>query len=109
VIDFIADPVDATRIPADLGAGRARMIVNVLHHLPPSLAAAVLADAVRGGRGLFVAEGFGRNPLQFANFAPAGLPALLANPWLSPRDRALKAAITWLTPIGLGLSVGGQT
>ena len=52
-----------------------------------------------------MAEGFARNPLQFANFAVAGLPALLANPLLSERDRLVKAALTWLTPAALGMSV----
>lgn len=105
VIDFVADPVDATQIPEPISAGRPRLLVNVLHHLPPDLAAAVLEDAVRGGRGVFVSEGFVRNPLQFANFAPAGLPALLANPILSPRDRIQKAVLTWLTPIALSLAL----
>ncbi len=96
-IDFHAAPVDATNVPDDLAAGRARTIINVFHHFPPELATAVLRDAVRGGRGVFVAEGFGRNPLQFANFALAGLPALLANPLLSERHRLEKAVLTWLT------------
>lgn len=104
-ISFEPASVDATRIPEPLARGRARSIINVLHHFPPSLAAAILEDAVRGGRGVFVAEGFERNPLQFANFAPAGLASLAVNPWLSPRDRLAKAALTYLTPLALGVSV----
>src|SRR5262245_45599 len=34
-IDFVAEPVDATRIPARIGAGKARMIINAFHHFPP--------------------------------------------------------------------------
>lgn len=105
VIDFEPSPVDATRIPPELAHGRARTIINVLHHFPPSLAAEILADAVRGARGVFVAEGFERNPLMFANFALAGLPALALNPVLSPRERLAKAAFTWLTPAALAVSV----
>jgi SAM-dependent methyltransferase len=104
-IDFVPEPVDAARIPPALAAGRARTIINVLHQFPPALATAALADAVRRGAGIFVAEAFERSPLQFANFAPAGLPALLLNPLLSPRDRLAKAALTWLTPAALAISV----
>lgn len=104
-IDFEPSPIDATRIPPAIAEGRARVIINVLHHFPPSLAQAVLADAVRGGRGVFIAEGFERNPLQFANFAFAGVPALIANPVLSPRDKVAKAALTWFSPIALGIAL----
>jgi len=104
-IDFVREPVDATNIPRDVAAGRARTIINVLHHFPPALASAILKDAVRGSRGVFVAEGFERNPLMFANFALAGLPALAVNPVLSPRDRLAKAALTWLTPAALAISL----
>jgi len=105
VIDFESSPVDATRIPQQIGQGRARTIINVLHHFPPPVASAILTDAARGSRGVFVAECFERNPLSFANFAPAGLPALALNPLLSPRDRVSKAFLTWLTPAALAMSI----
>lgn len=104
-LDFVASSVDATHIPADLSHGRARSIINVLHHFPPELARAVLEDAVRGGVGVFVAEGFERNPLGFAAFAPSGLPALAMNPVLSPHHRLFKAWLTWATPLALGISL----
>lgn len=104
-IDFESLPVDATNVPKELGLGRARSIINVLHHFPRELATEILRDAVTGSRGVFVAEGFERNPLMFANFALAGLPALLLNPVLSPTDRLAKAALTWLTPAALGISL----
>ena len=104
-IDYVAEPVDATRIAPALAAGRARCVINVLHHFPPPLARAVLEDAVRAGTGIFIAEGFERRPLQFLNFAPAGLPALMLTPLLSPKDRLLKAALTWLTPAVLAMSI----
>jgi hypothetical protein len=69
------------------------------------LAAAILRDAAERSEGVFVAEAFSRNPLQFVNFGLAGLPALLANPVLSRRDRLAKVALTWLTPIALGASI----
>jgi hypothetical protein len=104
VIDFEPSSVDATCVPAALAEGRVRSIINVLHHFPRGLASAVLEDAVRGGRGVFVAEGFERNPLMFANFAVAGIPAMMLNPILSPTDRLAKAALTWLSPAALALA-----
>lgn len=104
-IDFVPEPVDATNIPAPLAKGRVRTIINALHHFPPGLAAAILADAVRGSEGVFVSEAFERNPLRFLSFAPAGMLALAANPALTRRDRAAKAALTWLSPLALGISV----
>ena len=104
-IDFEPSSVDATNVPAALADGRARTLINVFHHFPPEVGAAVLKDAVLGSRGVFLAEAFGRNPLQFANFAVTGLPALLANPWLSERDRFAKAALTYLSPAALGMCV----
>lgn len=101
VIDFVAEPVDATRIPAAIGAGRARTVINAFHHFPPAVAAAILADAVASSAGIFVSEPFGRNPLGFLPFAPVGAVALAATPLLSPRARALKAVLTWATPVAL--------
>lgn len=103
-IDFVAESVDATRIPEALAKGRARTIINAFHHFPPEIARALLADAVRGSEGIFVSESFDRNPLRFLPFAPAGLPALLATPILTRRDRLAKAAFTWLTPGALAVS-----
>jgi hypothetical protein len=104
-IDFEPSSVDATNVPPALARGRARSLINVFHHLPPDLAAAVLEDAVRSSRGVFLAEAFERHPLQFANFALAGVPALLANPLLTERHRVAKAALTYLTPVALGMAI----
>jgi len=103
-LDFVPEPVDATAIPPELSAGRARSIINVFHHFPPELGRAILADAVRSSRGVFLAEGLRRQPLEFANFAPAGLAALALNPILSHRDRLAKALLTWVTPAALAIS-----
>ena len=103
-IDFVADPVDATRIPSELGASRARLIVNALHHFRPDLAGEIVRGACEGGPGIFIAEGFERSPLGFPPFALAGLPALYLNPLLAPRRRLQKALLTWATPIALAAS-----
>ncbi|MCA9673419.1 MAG: hypothetical protein H6709_21320 [Kofleriaceae bacterium] len=100
-IDFVAEPVDATRIPATLSDGRVRTVINAFHHFPPELARAILADAVAHARGVFISEAFDRNPLAFLNFAPAALPALLAAPLLTRKDRAAKALWSWATPVAL--------
>ncbi len=103
-IDFVAEPLDATRIPEALGKGRARVIVNALHHFGPELARAILLGACEGASGVFVAEGFERHPRGFLPFAVAGFPALLLNPILSPGHRVEKAMLTWLSPIAAAAS-----
>ncbi len=100
-IEYVAEPVDATAIPAELARGRVRTVINAFHHFPPPLATAILADAVASSRGIFISEAFGRNPLEFLSFGPAGLAALAATPLLSRKDRAAKALYTWLTPVSL--------
>ncbi len=100
-IDFVAEPVDATRIPASLSDGRARVIVNAFHHFPPELAGDILCDAVRSQAPIFISESFERDPRGALPLIPIGIPSLLATPLLSPRDRLAKAAWTWLTPIAL--------
>jgi len=100
-IDFIAEPVDATRIPASLSDGRARVIVNAFHHFPPEVAGAILRDAVESQASIFIAESFERDPRGAFPLVPIGIPSLLATPLLSPRDRLAKIAWTWLTPIAL--------
>ncbi|MBX3126913.1 MAG: class I SAM-dependent methyltransferase [Polyangiaceae bacterium] len=99
------EPVDATNIAAELGAGRARAIINAFHHFPPELARGILADAVRVRSPIWISEPFDRNPLLFLSFAPFGLAALLSNPVLTPERTWGKVALTWgLTPLALALS-----
>jgi hypothetical protein len=105
VIDFVSEPVDATRIPESVGTGRARIIINSLHHFPPDLAASIVRGACESSPGVFIIEGFERNPLRFAAFAAAGIPALLVNPVLSHHHRAQKALLTYLLPAALLVSL----
>ncbi len=100
------EPVDATAIPAALGEGRARMIVNAFHHFPPELAARIVQDAVRARAPIWISEPFDRSPLMFLSFAPFGLAALLANPALSPERTLGKALLSWgpLLPLSLSIS-----
>ncbi|MBI5487369.1 MAG: hypothetical protein HY905_08555 [Deltaproteobacteria bacterium] len=100
-VSFEPTPVDATCIPVRLARGRARVVINALHHFPPPLVRDILADAVEGSSGIFVSEAFSRNPLEFLPMAPAGLVALAVNPLLAHRRRAAKALVTWATPVAL--------
>jgi len=100
-IDFIEDPVDATRIPASISRGRARVMVNAFHHFQPEMAGAILRDAVEQEASILISESFERDPRGAFPMIPIGIPALLATPLLSPRNRLAKAAWTWLTPIAL--------
>lgn len=102
---FVRDPVDATDIPEELGRGKARTIINVLHHLPPPLARGVLRDAVKSRAPIFVAEGFERTPLGFLPFAPVGVAALAAGPLFAKEQRLARALLAWFTPVALAVSI----
>lgn len=104
-IGFVPASVDATAIPRDLGAGRARTIINALHHLPPALAGSVLRGACRESSGVFVAEVFGRNPLRFPTIAVPGIAALAVTPFVSPRRRLAKALLLPVTFIAAAWDV----
>ena len=105
-IDYIAEPVDATAMPEELASGRGRLAINVVHHFPPEIASAVLADAVRARAPIFISEGFERNPLQFVNFALYGLPSLFLNPLLTSNPSWKKTLLTYGAPgVVLGASI----
>lgn len=102
-VDFVADPVDATAIPDHVGAGRARMIVNVLHHFPPALVAGILRDTVRARAPVLIAESFGRNPAAAFGLL-GGLTAVFTSP-LRGDERLLRAALAWGSPVALAVAV----
>jgi hypothetical protein len=103
-VTSVSEPVDATAVPEGLGHGKPRVIINVLHHFPPAVVARVFEDAVRSGESIFIAEGFGRDPLGFAAFAPVGIPTLFTSP-LRGQKRLAKALYFWATPLGFAASV----
>ena len=108
-LDFVPQPVDATRIPPEVGAGRVRVIINALHHFPPPLARQTLRALCDGAPGVFVAENLVRNPLSFLAMAPVGIAALLATPVLAKDRRLARAALAWLTPVALAASAWDGT
>jgi hypothetical protein len=105
IIDFVGAPVDAAHIPTDIGRGRARVIINALHHFTPEVAGAILRGAAKSAPGIFIAEGFERRPLRFASYALAGVPSLYATPLLSHQRKLKKAMLTYLSPIALGAAM----
>jgi hypothetical protein len=81
-IDFAAEPVDAARVPADLGGFR--LISNALHHFGPSLARALLADAVAQRRGIAVFEALSRSLPAALGILPSPLVVLATTPFIRP-------------------------
>jgi hypothetical protein len=103
-IDFVATPVDATNIPPEISAKRARVIWNAFHHFPPALGTAILRAAVTDRAPILILEGFERDPRGFLPFAASGVRVLYQNPLRSPKQRGQKMFWTWLTPIALAVS-----
>jgi len=54
-IDYIAEPVDATNVPAHIKS--CRTIFSAFHHFPPAQAQAILADAAKKGVPIGVFDG----------------------------------------------------
>lgn len=108
-LDFVAEPVDATHIPAALGKGRARVIINALHHFPPEMARKALRGACEDAPGVFIAESLVRNPLSFVAMAPVGIAALLATPALAKDRHLARALLAWFSPIALAASAWDGT
>ncbi len=107
VVEFVAQPVDITAIPAHLTG--ARLVINALHHFPPALAKRALLGACENSPGVFVAEGLVRNPLSFAAMAPHGVCALMADPVLGSSHRVQRALFTWFSPLAIAASVWDGT
>lgn len=100
-----SESVDATGLSEALSRDRVLTICNALHHFPPALAKAALLEMTRHARGIFVVEGLNPSPWSFAAMAPMGVLALMATPALTPRRSLTQMALTWGTPLVLGMSV----
>ncbi len=97
-VAWVSDPVDATCVPPELSRP-IRTYVNCLHHFEPALVRNLFADCVRAGSSLFVIESFPRSFLRAAALAPSLLASAIANPFVAPRSRLAKAAITFGGPL----------
>lgn len=83
-VDWVREPVDATRVsPQHVGL---RVMMNAFHHLTPTLARGVLADAVRNRRPIAVFELLSRETLPLFGVLCSPLAVMLAVPFLRPFD-----------------------
>lgn len=81
-LHFLAEPVDATRLPEGLEGFRT--MFTAFHHFPPSAARAILEDAVRSRQGIGIFETTQRSVLSVLLTALSPLFVLLATPWIRP-------------------------
>lgn len=95
-IAYRAESVDAARVPAD--AEGLRTMFNAFHHLPPSAARKVLADAVDARQPIAIVEVVGRHPLLLLNMLIAPLMVVLTVPFLRP-FRWAWLPLTYLVPV----------
>jgi hypothetical protein len=96
VADFVAQPVDATQVPASLPGFR--LVCSGFHHLRPEQARLVLADAVKQRQGIAIWEGLERSwscVLQL----PLSFPFLfLIAPFVKP-FRLSRLFFTYIVPL----------
>jgi hypothetical protein len=90
------ESVDATDVPARLAGFRT--LFTALHHFPPGVARAILADAARHGRGIGVFEITRRTPLDLLGMLFLPVLALLVTPFIRP-FRWDRLFWTYLVPI----------
>jgi hypothetical protein len=95
-LDFVAEPVDATAVPATLTGFRT--LFTSFHHFRPPQARAILADAVRRGEGIGIFEITRREPVSLALNLLGVLAVLVMVPFVRPFrwDRLL---VTYLVPL----------
>jgi hypothetical protein len=88
--------VNATAVPERLAGFRT--LFTALHHFPPTVARAILADAVSHGRGIGVFEITRRTTLDLAGMLFLPLIALLVTPFIRP-FRWDRLFWTYLVPV----------
>ena len=81
-ICYVADPVDATQVPADLTGFRT--LFTAFHHFPPPLAQRILQDAVDNRQGIGIFEQTRRNPFAILLMLVLPLVAFLTVPFMRP-------------------------
>jgi hypothetical protein len=96
-IGYVAEPVDATAVPATLPGFRT--VFSAFHHFPPPLARQVLRGAVEAGEGIGVFEGAGKHAWELlVVWLAFPLMILLITPFLRP-FRWSRLALTYLLPL----------
>ncbi|MBI4540337.1 MAG: class I SAM-dependent methyltransferase [Gemmatimonadetes bacterium] len=98
-IQFLPEPVDATRVPAALDGFRT--LFTSFHHFRPENARAILLDALKSRQGIGIFELTSRRFMPFILMLLAPLAVLLAGPFLRPfrRDRLLWTYLLPLAPV----------
>lgn len=96
LIEFREDPVDATKVPADLVG--VRTIFTSFHHFAPNEARALLRDAANARQGIGVFEITSRSLAAMALIWPWALLALLYTPFIRP-FRWSRLLWTYLLPV----------
>ena len=91
-------PVDATAVPEGV-THDARTVINAFHHFRPSLAHAVLADAIAQRKAVFIYESFPPKLRRLVATLPALAPGVWLNPLRARRAPALKKLFTYLLPV----------
>lgn len=81
-IDFVANPVDATNVPAELQG--LRTLFTTFHHFDPPVAQAILQDAVSAGQGIAIFEQTRRTRAAQVFMAILAPIAFLAIPLIRP-------------------------
>ena len=81
-ITYSAEPVDATRIPAQIAGFRT--IFSSFHHFSPKEAAAVLQNAVDDRQGIGIFEAAARHPFNILLTFLAPVAAVLITPFMRP-------------------------
>lgn len=95
-IDFRSDPVDASKIPADLKGFRT--MFSSFHHFAPEEARAVLQNAVDAGQGVGVFEITRRSPSTIFLMPLWALMPFVFTPWIRP-FRWSRLFWTYVVPI----------
>ncbi len=95
-IDYEAGPVSAIEIPESLAGFRT--LFSSFHHFRPDEAVAILADAVRSGQGIAIAESTQRHPLLMVYMLFTPVLVLLALPFQRP-FRWSRVFWTYLVPV----------
>ncbi|MGE5602930.1 MAG: hypothetical protein ACM30E_07750, partial [Nitrososphaerales archaeon] len=83
LIEYVAEPVDARRVPPDLGGFRT--LFNSLHHFRPEDASAIIRDAAEAGQPIAIIDTANRSPENIVGlFLFTPLMVLLATPLIRP-------------------------
>ena len=96
VIDFCAEPVDATDVPAEMNGFR--IICNAFHHFRPEMARKILRDAVSKRQGIAVLEFVERTPAALASIPFAMLQSFVVAPLIRPFS-ASRLFFSWALPL----------